>query len=488
MKSTPAMKTRLLLLAVFPCLLFVDSTIAQGDAKTWMPTFESTMRRLDAVEAENRLLRSELEGWLRSGDAESVRTTSIAHVDEFSNGIQNNGGNNLPPQGCSCDRHPCQCPPTPAPCVDCPHVTTLSPYFNLRVFGSLTGELIFAEARPVIPSGVVLITPDFGQDTETAEVHAKSSSLGVLLAGPQIAGLQSGGTFLTYLYGETFQEDKYGFYIVRAFGELKNEFVRFAMGLNGDVVNPRSPTTINFNAANGAGNLGFFRGQFLAEKYFHFGSNAQLTAQFALSDPVATSFASFDQPPFNLLETNGWPNVEARAALALGPKPLRPSRPRPFELGLSGLVGQLRRTDTPVNHIHDVWALGADVHVGLNEAVGFNGEFFTGQAIGNYNAMIFLVDNGAFGAVRSTGGWGEVYVNWTPCLHSHFGYGIDDPLNSTLTAGLPTRNELVFANIIWDVTKNLEIGFEVSRWETSYMAPLRDNEAMAYHTRVRLKF
>ncbi len=47
------------------------------------------------------------------------------------------------------------------------------------------------------------------------------------------------------------------------------------------------------------------------------------------------------------------------------------------------------------------------------------------------------------------------------------------------------------ANIIWDVTRSLEIGFEVSRWETSYanVTPFDiDNDAWIYHTRVRLKF
>ena len=53
----------------------------------------------------------------------------------------------------------------------------------------------------------------------------------------------------------------------------------------------------------------------------------------------------------------------------------------------------------------------------------------------------------------------------------------------------------MFANVIWDATANLEIGFEVSYWKTSYapdpalgsFSPL-DNDAMVYQARVRLKF
>jgi len=455
--------------------------------------WQSLTRRLQAVEATNARLRMALEG--RSPLPATLGITPITSVIPASL-TQAECGSACATRACGdCGGDACLCPPDPAPCITCPHVSTLNPYFNLRVFGSLNGELVLAGARPVIASGIVLISPDLGQDTQTAEVHAKSTNLGVALQGPEINGMQSGGLFLTYLYGERFQDDKYGLYIVRMYAELKNDWLRFAAGINGDVINPRAPTTVNFNRANGAGNLGFMRAQLLVESHWDLGRQRQLTTQCAVSNPVTTAFADLSLPPLNLLENNRWPNVEGRVAMGWGEKPPQPQAPRPFELGVSGLVGQLRRTDFPENHIHDVWAFGVDTHVGLTDRVGFNGEFFMGQSIGNYNAGIFLVDNENFSAVRSTGGWGEIYVNWTPCLRSHFGAGVDDPLNRTLTRDLPTKNELMFANVIWDATANLEIGFEVSYWKTSYapdpalgsFSPL-DNDAMVYQARVRLKF
>ena len=98
-------------------------------------------------------------------------------------------------------------------------------------------------------------------------------------------------------------------------------------------------------------------------------------------------------------------------------------------------------------------------------------------------------------AIRTVGGWGEFYVHWTDNLRSHIGAGVDDPLNRTLSPGLPTRNQFAFANLIWDASKSLEIGFEVGRWETDYTPGgrfgsrfLSDNAAMIYRTRVMLKF
>jgi hypothetical protein len=113
---------------------------------------------------------------------------------------------------------------------------------------------------------------------------------------------------------------------------------------------------------------------------------------------------------------------------------------------------------------------------------------YHGQTVGSYLGGIIQNFNADRQGIRSTGAWAEIYYYWTPRFHSHFGYGIDDPLDSDLTAGLAKRNQFYFGNVIWDVTKSIDVGFEVSRWETEYMAPLHDNQAMVYDTRVRVKF
>ncbi|MDG2222041.1 MAG: hypothetical protein P8L85_11710 [Rubripirellula sp.] len=147
-----------------------------------------------------------------------------------------------------------------------------------------------------------MITPNLGQKTPVTEVHAKSSSVGVAFNGPELDGFQTGGQFLSYLYGELFTDDRYGVYVARAFAEIKNSRMQVAFGLNGDVINPRAPNTINFNRANGAGNLGFFRGQFLLANYFRPRKGARITTQIAVGDRVTTSFTNFGRLPLELLE------------------------------------------------------------------------------------------------------------------------------------------------------------------------------------------
>jgi hypothetical protein len=222
----------------------------------------------------------------------------------------------------------------------------------------------------------------------------------------------------------------------------------------------------------------------------------QLTTQFALTDPVVTSFTRIEFAE-GLLEDNGWPNVEGRLAIGLGPSEMRNGvAQRPMEAGASALVGQLRRAGLPDNVVTDVWMIGADMRIPITSSCGFKGEFFHGKAIGVYNGAVvqtFSLDTRE--PIRATGGWGEMYVDWTPRLHSHVGAGIDDPLDGNLSPFQVRRNEVVYANLIWDVRDWLDVGFEVSYRETAYVdlrvTPtelLVDNHAMIYHTRVRMKF
>ena len=76
-------------------------------------------------------------------------------------------------------------------------VTTVDKQWGLAVFGSLNGEMLYAEKRPFLPSGVTFLFPDLGRDTKTFEVHGKSTNFGAALAGPEILGMKAGGLLLT---------------------------------------------------------------------------------------------------------------------------------------------------------------------------------------------------------------------------------------------------------------------------------------------------
>ena len=188
-------------------------------------------------------------------------------------------------------------------------------------------------------------------------------------------------------------------------------------------------------------------------------------------------------------EDNGWPNVELRAAWAFGPEQqIDLATQRPFEVGISSVVGQLRTIGVGDPVVADVWGLAGDFRWRINERFGFAGEVYTGQGLGTYGAEVFQsVNTTTFRPVHATGGWCELYFYWTECLHSHTGFGVDDPVDSELAATQIAANQTVFANLIWNVTKSFQLAGEVTHRKTNYLVPL-DNDGVGFQGQVQWKF
>ena len=91
------------------------------------------------------------------------------------------------------------------------------------------------------------------------------------------------------------------------------------------------------------------------------GSNEQITLTAGISDANPTIFNNDV-----LIEDNGWPNVEGRAAWAVGPLTQEGLLARrPFEVGVSGVIGQQRSTDIAVTQVvADVWGLARVIQGG----------------------------------------------------------------------------------------------------------------------------
>lgn len=390
---------------------------------------------------------------------------------------------------------PLECPGMPSYCQGC--MTKFSwnkGGWRIVPFGTLTGQMVASTSDAVTDDFVLYVLPDSPQDNNHFSVHGKSSSLGFLFSGPQVCGLQSGGMIYMVFFGETAIDNITGPMLLLAFGELRNECWRFAFGHNLDVINPLMPTSLNFGMGMGAGNIGFFRGQIRAERYFYPAQDVQWAVQFAVSDQVITEFV---MNPLVTGGDNGWPNLEGRIALGMGPMEptnmgMIPAPHRPFEVGVSGLIGETRATAALGERVSTTWAVGADGRFKLTERLGVQGELFYGQAIGTYNGGIFqslqLLGAGDPGTgIRAVGGWGEIWYFVCPEVHLHVGCGVDDPLDRDLAPGQRLRNKYCFGNVIWNVTEQFQVGFETSYYETSYLGD-PDNDAVVYLTNFQLSF
>jgi hypothetical protein len=395
----------------------------------------------------------------------------------------------------------CQCPLTPAPCIECPHVSTLSPYFNVRFFGALKLDMLFSEARTIALGTPFFLgtRPTVGFDQNVVSIHARQSTLGAAFTGPQFCGFQSGGLVVAMFFNDSVIEDRYGLLPLQAYGELKNNDWRFAAGLQFDVFSPRAPTVLPFSVLGASGNSGnSFRGQLRLERFLHPSDDCQWTLQFALSEPIGSTIDS----AFRISEDNGWPNVEGRIALGIGqPEQVGLEAYRPFEIGVSGVVGQIRTSEPLLARqvVADVWGASVDCRWKITRCWGVAGEVYTGQALGTYNGAALQTVNldlatpalSTLEGIRSTGGWFETFLYLTPCLHTHVGYGVDDPVDSDVGISQRTLNSTIFANLIWDLNQTFRIGFEFTWRETNRRSiPMVDfdNEGAGFHTQFQWAF
>lgn len=365
-------------------------------------------------------------------------------------------------------------------------------------FGFLSGEAISASsstrARPFI-----MYMSDARGANDQFTVHGQTTALGLNFSGPQIGSFRLGGMILFNFLGGRPALNQSSPFFLRGYGELKNEYWRFTFGQQGDLFNPLNPVTVNFGGHKQAGNGGSFRGSFRAERFFRPSDTVQWTLQSAISQQVVTDFTV---DPRIIGDDNGWPNVEARVGLGLG---CPSGGSRPVELGVSGVIGQTRTFGIlnvllPAlgDGVYSTWGVSTDFQFNAGRW-GINGEFFVGQALGTYNMGIGQsLDPTGFNAIRAIGGWGDIWYKLTDCLTVRVGYGIDDPNTDDLSAfgvllpapvfGQRSLNTVAWGNIIWDISKYLDVGFEVSYRETNYIAPSISNTGMIYHFRTRAKF
>jgi hypothetical protein len=368
-------------------------------------------------------------------------------------------------------------------------VVTGDPSIKIVLGGAIIADFLYSGARPVAPGTPFFLTPGpvAGFRQQTFDASARQTMLSALVVGPEVYGFQSSAVIVANLYSSSLIQDLWGVLPLQAYAQLKNDDWRFAAGLQLDIFNPLNPNVLPLSYLGASGNTGAFRGQFRVERYLHPNSDSDITLTAGISDPVPTTVTN----TFRLNEDNGWPNIEGRAACAFGPLTGEgETGKRPFEWGVSGVIGQMRTTVPATTQVvANTWGFGTDLRWAFTDRFGFQGEYYVGESLGTYmGGALQNINSTTFQGVRSTGGWVEVYYYLCPDkLHTHIGYGIDNPVDADLAFGQVTRNQTVFANLIWDVTKHFRAAVEVTYRRTEYKG-LNNNDGVGVHTQVQFKF
>jgi hypothetical protein len=373
---------------------------------------------------------------------------------------------------------------------------------TLKASGTVSILTVNGTQRAFVPwSPLFLLPPSpFGLDTSTFEMHARQSSFQLLYEGPKIEGWKTGSLAKLYMSNSSLTSDTYGVLPVVAFGEMRNDHWRFAIGLQPDLFAPRDPVVVPVTLMGGAGNAGTFRGQIRLERVYTPSEDFQATLQAALSDPISTVLLDATR---RTTEGNGLPNLEIRGVLGLGAKEklVGGRTERPVELGVAGLAGQIRNTQNvfdledinpniPVRSVINVDGLSVDGKINLTANTGLIGEGYVGQGLGNYAGNIFQTYHPeTYAVIRGRGGFLELFHYWNDRLQVHVGYGVEGPLRQDLPAVGTSilKNSAYFASMFWDVTKFLQYSFQVDYRQTDYVT-LNDNRGFIFYNQFVMRY
>jgi hypothetical protein len=315
-------------------------------------------------------------------------------------------------------------------------------------------------------------SPDVHPDDPDFNVDAKSTRVGLDFQGPGIPWLCAAavtGKVEVDFQGQFVTRNKPGLLLRHAYVETKGDDLRFLVGQTWDVISPLGIPTLNYTAGSAVGNLAYRRAQFRTERDWELSDTFLITLQGSVNANVVTDFVT-DPATTTSADPGPYPDFQSRAAFTVGRRDC--PQLKPIVLGVGGHCGIQNfdfRTTGDLDVDVPTYSLATDMVIPVTQRWGVQGEFFTGFNLSNYMGGILQgVDRVTHRGIHATGGWVDLYFDWLPCLHTHSGFAIDDPLDHDMTSGR-TRNQMLFNNVIWDATKNLQLAFEVDVWETHYI-------------------
>ncbi|MEN6458185.1 MAG: hypothetical protein ABFC63_04590 [Thermoguttaceae bacterium] len=357
--------------------------------------------------------------------------------------------------------------------------------FAIIPYGCLWANMVGSTER-TYPGSYTLyvLSESSGQEGEYI-VDARNTRLGTDVLGPRIPffnDAQSGGKVeIDFQQSLISTENKASVMLRHAYAEVKDDNFRLVAGQTWDVISPLNPSTLLFSVGWDSGNIGYRRAQLRGERFFHVSDTSLVTAQLSANQNVFADSATSVKG-----ETSNWPIVEGRLGWTIGP---RTPGSHPIVVGVSGHIGEEEYDiiGAGQDNRRRTWSGNADIRVPLTDRLGVQGELYVGENLDSFFGGIGQgLDYTSYNTIRDAGGWFEVWYLWTPKLHSHIGYSVDNPNDHDLhTVGERSYNQFYYGNLIYDFSKTILVGLEVSSWNTLYVGQLPGD---AVRTELVLKY
>ncbi len=155
--------------------------------------------------------------------------------------------------------------------------------FRIQPYGAFWADMIYATQRtsPGAFTLFVFSSEDQGEDTFT--IDARRTRLGLNVSGPRFGTAETGGRVEIDFQGSFITENRASVLLRHAYWEAKDDRTRLLVGQYWDVASPLNPGTLNAGYGYFAGNIGFRRAQFRAERQIAWSENVMVSLQGSLN-------------------------------------------------------------------------------------------------------------------------------------------------------------------------------------------------------------
>lgn len=336
---------------------------------------------------------------------------------------------------------------------------------DIQLYGYVKGDASRDSSRVTSGNFVLYVDSEAAKENDAEfNLTANQTRLGFNINGPESETMKTSGKIEFDLFGNFADENKAKIQTRHAYMTLlwPEWDLSLLAGQTWDVVSPLSPNTLNYTVMWNAGNTGYRRPQFRLTKDFSLGEKTSMK----LEGAVARTIGRTDATNSETGEDSGCPTVQGRVSMTfpfVGPKPA--------VVGLGAHSGreEYDLDATGRNKDFDTWLVCLDATVPVCKWLTCLGELFTGENLNSYYGGINQgVNTTDLEEIRSKGGWVAASLGPWSKWSFNVGAGVDDVNADDVGVGARTLNSGVFGNVLYSWTKNVQAGFELSRWNTNY--------------------
>ena len=318
------------------------------------------------------------------------------------------------------------------------------------------------DSSGVFPGDYVLFT-DRGRDGDDEfNLTAKQTRLGVKIQGPDTGNMKTSGVVEADFYGAAGAENKFDLLVRHAYMTFDWPDHKFSIlaGQASDVISPLYPNTLNYTVLWDAGNIGYRHPQVRVTQQLQIRDDMTLE----LAGAISRTIGDVEILGFTPGADAGFPTFQGRAGLTFPWFGFKPTT-----VGVSAHWG--REQYSSDNKV-DSWSLNLDVLQPICPVVTVKGELYVGENLDDYFGGIGQGVRGAFfaesHAIGDRGGWFAVGLGPWDAWSFNVGAGLDDVESGDVDTDDRTSNRSLFANAIYALNKNADIGVELSQWRTDF--------------------